>query len=445
MTRNRLIQVVAVLAVVTVFVAAKLSREIDCRDNSDVQVPMLAPTALDLSLPNAGLLDYWTMPVAAGPVHPDWPIFVAAEIPGPFGWAAHQDSAAKARADEFAAPPVFEPPNRRQPEQGRHQGFFVAGPPGPVDDRFEVAEVAWSGRDVTVTVEGWRSRRPAATKDLRRPTHVVQIVPQLPPGEYDLTVVWRDFWPAEDRTLFWYLASVLTATTKLTVYPDAPPPGEKAVGLKATDFRQVRIAPAEAARRWLPVPAVRRVRGGNGFQGFLGPGVTAGTFDPLTWEKNLYTAPERVDAPDGGIWAPNKPPPVRPASRGAPLYAVVYSPVEVNMDQCRVRAIEWTRNGYLIHVQFFHTGFVTGSNTFHRSAYVVPLLHPPLTGQIPVTVRWSAYHGNHWREWKPIPFRRLGPGLGLPSGDWIAQPASPSVPRPGWMDHDSRCELTILP
>ena len=233
MTRRRLIQVVAALAVVTAVTAywfPRKTNDTDTRDAPLATVPgasmqTMAASAVGMSamsVPKSGLLDFWILPVAAGPVHADWPLIVAAEIPGPMGWEARQEQAARVRADEFAAPPAIEPPNGRRPEWQRQQGFIVAGPPGSADDRFEVAEVALDGRavTVTVTVEGWRSGRPVAARDLRRPTQVVTIVPQLQPGEYDLTVVWRDFRPARDREPFWSLSSVQTGTTKLTVYPD---------------------------------------------------------------------------------------------------------------------------------------------------------------------------------------------------------------------------------
>jgi hypothetical protein len=453
MTRRRLIQVVAALAVLTSFTTGGLRFDADGPDAGDTSLLAGHGTAIlpvgasgeGASARSVGLLDFRTLPIAAGPVHPDWPLVVAAEIPGPSGWLASQERAVEARAELFADLPALEPPNWQPPEWERRQGFFVAGPPGSADDRFEVAEVAWAGRSVTVTVEGWRSGRRVAPQDLRRPTHAVTIVPPLGPGVYDLTVVWRDFRPAPDRGPFWSLASVQRATSKLTVYPGAPPPGVTAIGLRVGDFRRVLIAPAETARRWLPVPAVRRITWINGFEGFSGRdnvGVAAGKLDPAAWERNIHTF--RDDLPDHGAWAPARPAPVRPAGRGEPLYAVIYGPLEVNMDQCRVRTAEWTRDGYVLHVQFFHTGFVMGSNQTRTSAYVVPLLPPPSTGQIPVRVRWSVFHGNHWRSRDPAPFRRLGPGRGLPwSGDWYDGSANDH--RPAWMDLESRCEMAIGP
>src|SRR5581483_9064344 len=125
--------------------------------------------------------------------------------------------------------------------------------------------------------------RPVAAKDARRPTSVVSVLPLLDPGEYDLTVVWRECQPDASAPPLWALKAVRRASKKFTVYAGEPPAGAAPVALSASDFRDGPVEPAEAARRWAPVPSVKRVQT---WGGFAGPGeqpavgVAAGTFDP---------------------------------------------------------------------------------------------------------------------------------------------------------------------
>jgi len=67
------------------------------------------------------------------------------------------------------------------------------------------------------------------------------------PGEYEMTVVWREFEPSATETPFWSLKAVRRAVTKLRVYEGEPPAGAKAVALAAGDFRPVPV-PKEALK-----------------------------------------------------------------------------------------------------------------------------------------------------------------------------------------------------
>src|SRR5262249_1127347 len=286
-------------------------------------------------------------------------------------------------AERFASPPKLDPPNGSREWWKRDHGFYLCGPPGHPDDRFELADVVRKGRELTVTVESWPTGRPVKPGESRRPTRLVAVRPLLDAGEYAATVVWREFAPSEAASPFWSLKAVRRATTKLVVYAEEPPAGARAVALSADDFKPVPVEKAEAARLWAPVPAVERVVTLGGFEGITGDGgvaVTAGTFDPKAWKENLFShlTPEEFQKQlkSGGRLPLARAAPGGPAKPTDPLYAVVYAPYENNTDHCRVRAIEWADGGFVLHVQFFHTGGVNGSNVGMRSGYVVRLPVP---------------------------------------------------------------------
>ena len=395
--------------------------------------------------PDVGFLDIFPGPRTIGPVDPAWPLVVVADYSRDLASAG------------FGAPPRLDPPNGRRKWWDRQQGLFLAGPPGPAADRFELAEVVRDGRKLTAVVEGWRTAGADKPDETRRPTQVASILPLLDPGEYDLTGVWREFRPIAG-TPFWRLAAVRRATARLPVCAGEPPARSVAPGLAASDFREVPVEPAEAARRWVPVPAVERVSTVRGYEGLTDPvavGVAAGTFDPADWKDHRF---DHLPAEEGRKWirnGPAKPAPVRPAAPTDPIYAVVYGPLEVNTDHCRVRAIEWAGGGYVLHLQFFNTGMVNGSNVTTRSAYVLRLPAPTvdgpggpkaISGRVPVTVRWAVLHGRHSHVTDAAAFRPLGPDETVAAQHgWFQGRASAEYPRPAWMDHGSRGELTILP
>ncbi|MBN9524384.1 hypothetical protein J0H58_38700 [bacterium] len=392
--------------------------------------------------PRPGNFTLSTREATAGPVHPDWPLIAVAEI-APirhvFGPKVGQDL-----ADRFADPPRLDPPGASRLAWGRVHGFYLAGPPGHPDDRFELTEVARDGRRLTATVEGWRTGRPHPAEGGHRPAQVVTLYPPLDAGGYELTVVWREFVPRADGSPFWDLRTIRRAAAGFTVRDGPPPAGTKAAGVTAGDFRPAPAGDARAGRGYIPTPAAARVQSIAHFDGYAGrwaAGVAAGTFDPAAWQRGLYGNPTPEDWRAFRV-GPARAAPVRPARPGDPVFAVVYAPEEVNGDHCRVRAVEWTGRGYVLHVQFFHTGPQTGSNTYLRSAYIVPLPAPEVGGRrvigpVPVEVRWVVLHRQS----------EARDGVNLrPEG--LFSPLEPDTEAAwfglGW-DRASRCELRIEP
>lgn len=400
-----------------------------------------------------GNLDLFPRSVAVGAVHADWPMLVFAALPPMRMETGPRDNEINAEtlAEQFALPPRFDPPSLWD----RELGFFLCGPPGHPDDRFDLAEVIRDKNKLTVIVESWQPGLPTPREKARRRTHVVGFRPLLDAGEYDLTVVWREFQPSAQSIPFWSLQAVRRATAKVIVYDDPKPPeGARAVAISRGDFQVMAIDKAESARLWAPVPAVEKhchYAGFAGFTGCLDAGVATGTFDPKAWKESLSLWQNKV-----ALLKDNYAPvaPVRAAKPTDPLYAVIYAPIEVNSDHCHFRSIEWADGGLIIRVQFFHTGKVNGSNTDARSAYVMRLPTPqvqgpvgrrPVTGKLPVQVQWAVLHGRHSHVTESAAFHPLGRKDIFNELSYAVMQETNNQPRPAWIDNGSHAELMILP
>jgi hypothetical protein len=374
--------------------------------------------------------------------------------------------------DSFSLPVTLRPPSVKSEYWKSNIGFHLAGPPGHPDDRFEVADVVRDKRKVTVTIEYWRTGKKIEKADARRPTQIVGTLPLLDVGDYDLTVKWKQYTPHLAETPYWFLELEKQAETKFTVYSEGPPAEAKLTTLSTKDFIDVAVEKAESARRWIPVPNVRYDWNFGGFgkmlSGRIWIGVEAGTFDPDTWLKYVHSAP-----PAAIEWyaAGNKEPydfkkhtewhlatrfaaPVRPAKPTDPLYVVIYPPQEANDDHYKVRSIEWRDGGFQLSVQYFHTGFVNGSNAATNAVYIVKLPCPEadvgggrktLTGKIPVTVNWSVLHGKRTHGTEAAAFKPLEKDECVFGTFSIPTKATADHPRPEWMDTGIRTSLVIVP
>ncbi|HEY2787598.1 MAG TPA: hypothetical protein VGJ05_21760 [Fimbriiglobus sp.] len=389
-------------------------------------------------------------------VHADWPLLAIARYPErevrppPHGQTP-QEFELSQKVGQFAKKPQLDPPFLNNRYSDGNLAFYLVGPPGHPDDRFELADVYRDGQKLTVTLESWRTGKPLTKTAPTRLVQTASIQPRLERGEYDLTVIWRPFIPHPTQTPFWHLENERRATAKFTVY-DGPQPMGNVTTLKLADFQPFEIPKAETARLWLPVSKVGKERSKIGFgdreKGF---GVAAGTFDLDAWKRNVSSR----TVVNGKILGPSMPAhtlaSIQPAKLGDPLYATVFSPRGDPLNSLRVTAIEWKDRGFILHTRLFRhrqgSGIRSAYSGPEYKALLVRLTNPeadtqasrrPMTGKIPVTVAWTVAVGNRSQSAYLAAFRPIEKNEVVPGRE-----ATPEHPRPEWMDKGSHTVLTI--
>ena len=218
----------------------------------------------DAPVPRASSGEYaaWALKMAPVVAKPDRPFLVVAELGTrgvDIGDAEDGIEVAFSQgyADRYDTLPDDPFNSIRNSEGNRWLVFAVAGPPGDPRDRIEVVAVRRDRRIVTVVVDHWRAAGPAAGK-LVRPVGMTIATPELPAGEYDLAVVWREFVQTPAGP-FYGLARQSRAAGRLTRAGDDPPPTwSRRPSLSATSGRSQsprRTLPGGGGRRPTPRPS----------------------------------------------------------------------------------------------------------------------------------------------------------------------------------------------